>query len=415
MGTSSKAFPDRTVGGSSGKRAVLLAWMAALGGAILVSACGGTDVQTTGTRIPSLSSKPASFDDVEIDQATHRLYAADRTDRGVDVFDVSRATARYVKTIALPADPNGLALAPDLGRLYAGTTAGTVEVIETATGTVTAEVKTGASEVDLMDYAAAPQQLFAATGVDGTVLTIDANTNKIVSTAKVGKPVEQPRYNPTDGLVYAAVPELDGLAQIDPKSGVIKKTLPLGGCIPKGLALKSSSHTAVVACRTMVMALDLRTGQTQTFYHVADGDVVQYYPAVDRFFVTAASDKFPTIVGMFGGDPVAYLSSVSIWGGGNAAVYDQTHDLIYTTDPRQGTAGVTGFHIDGSRPVPLLQSLLMTVGPFVILAALVAPLLYFLGRSADPIHRKVRVPKAPATVALAVPAPATTDRPTLST
>jgi hypothetical protein len=408
-----KRYLSKVTGSSGKQRAVLLAWLAALGGAILVSACGGTDIPTTGTRITSLSSKPANFDDVEIDQATHRLYAADRTDSGVDVFDVSGPAARYLKTIVLPAAPNGLALAPDLGRLYAGTTAGTVEVVDTTAGTVTAEVKTGASEVDLMDYAAAPQQLFAATGVDGTLLTIDAKTNKIVSTAKVGKPVEQPRYNPADGLVYVAVPELDGLARVDPKSGTITKTLPLGGCIPKGLAIKPSSHTAVLACRTTVMAYDLQTGHSQAFGRVADGDIVQYYPSVDRFFVTAAYEKVPTIVGMFGGDPVAYLSSVNIWGGGNAAVYDQANDLIYTTDPRQGTAGVTSFHIDGSRPVPLLQSLLLTVGPFVILAALVAPLLYFLGRSADPIHRKVRVPKAAATVVLAVPAPETTDWPSL--
>ncbi len=383
-----------------------------LGGAILASACS-TGVQTTGTRIAGLSGKAASFDDVEIDQAAHRLYAADRTDRGVDVFDVSGPTAQYLKTIALPAEPNGLALAPDLGRLYAGTTAGAVEAIDLKTDTVAAEVKTAASEVDLIDYAAARHQVFAGTGVDGTLLTIDALTDKLVSTAKIGKPVEQPRYNPADGLVYVAVPELDALVPVNPKDGKLEKALALGGCIPKGFALKPGSHTAVLACRQSVMAFDLRTGQSQTFDRVADGDVVHYYPSVDRFLVISQHDKVPSVVGLFGGDPVAYVSSVNINGGGNAAVYDEAHDLVYTTDPRPGTAGLTGFHIDGSRPVPVLQSLLTTVGPFVILAVLIAPVWYFIGRSADPVRRKVRSPKPAATVALAVPESA--DRPSLST
>ncbi len=34
-----------------------------------------------------------------------------------------------------------------------------------------------------------------------------------------------------------------------------------------------------------------------------------------------------------------------------------------------------------------------TFGPFAILAAIIGPLWWFLGRSADPIHRKERMPK----------------------
>jgi len=382
------------------RRAVSAAFVAAVAGALL-AACGSTGVQTTGTRIPGLSAKTGSFDDIEIDQAAHRLYTADRTDTGVDVFDVSGPAAKFLETIMLPGPPNGLALAPDLGRLFAGTAAGTVEVVDTMTGKLTGEVKTGASEVDLIDYAAGPQQLFAATGADGTVLTIDARTIKVLSTAKVGKPLEQPRYDPTDGMVYVSVPDLDALAQIDPTTGTVKKTLKLGGCIPTGLAIKPAADTAVLACRASVMAYDLKTGKSQTFDRVADGDVVHYYPSVDRFFITSAHDGVPTVVGMFGGDPIGYMTSANVTGGGNAAAYDATNDLVYTTDPRQGHIGVMSLRLDGSRPVPLWQSVLTTAGPFVVLAAFVVPLWWFIGRSADPVNRKQRVPRSAPKAALA--------------
>jgi len=88
-------------------------------GCLLISACTIADVQLTNTPVPTISGKAGSFDVVEIDQQNHRLYVADRTDKGIDVFDISSARATYLQTIALPSSPNGLAIAPDLGRLFA--------------------------------------------------------------------------------------------------------------------------------------------------------------------------------------------------------------------------------------------------------------------------------------------------------
>src|SRR5579864_8032010 len=89
-------------------------------GLLLLAAC------TTSTRpgvqvmsspvTPVVAGRPGSIDVVEIDQANHLVYAADG-DRGVDIFDVSKAPARYLKSIPLSESPKGLAVAPDLGRL----------------------------------------------------------------------------------------------------------------------------------------------------------------------------------------------------------------------------------------------------------------------------------------------------------
>lgn len=383
-------------------RGVILLGAAAVAFAVL-AACGDSPLQTTAAHVPGLAGKPASFDDVEIDGAAHEVYAADRTDSGVDVFDVSGARPKYVKTVKLPAPPNGLALAPTLGRLYAGTGSGAIEVVDTGQGAVVSEVKTGAREVDLLDFAPGPGLLIASTGADGTLLTIDAATGKVVSTAKIGKPLEQPRYDPATGLVYVSVPELDALAAIDPRTGVLVKTLKLGGCLPRGLAIRPATNTAVIACRKSVVSYDLRTATKNVFGRVADGDVVHYYPAVDRFFVTAPQDQVPTVVAIFGGDPVGYVGSVDVYGGGNAAVYDAARDTVYTTDPRPKSGGITGFRIDGTRPVPLLQSAVLTVGPFLALVLLVAPLWYFLGRRGDPVNRRPRGARTAPAVVLAKP------------
>ena len=367
-------------------------------------------MQTSEAHIPGLAGKPAAFDDLEIDQVAQRVYAADRTDSGIDVFDVSGGQPRFLRTIKLPAAPNGLALAPGRHRLYAGTGAGTIEIVDTTTLSVISEVRTGAKEVDLLDFAATPNLLFAATGASGSLLTLDAASGKVLATASVGKPVEQPRFDPASGLAFVAVPELDAIVGVDPRTGTVKRKLKLNGCIPTGLAIKANGDTALIACRTSVWGYNLRTAQANDLGRVAGGDVVQYFPAVDRFFVTAAHEQVPTVVGMFGGDPVGYIGSVNIDGGGNAAVYDVATDAVYTSDPRAAAPGLTGFRIDGSRPQPFWQSALTLIGPFVVMALLVVPLWLFLGRRGDPVNRKTPASRPAPSVVLARPARDGTER-----
>ena len=362
--------------------------------AVALAACGSSQLQTSGARVPIPAGKPASFDDLEIDQATQTVYAADRPNSGVDVFDVSRAQPRFVTTIKLPAAPNGLAIDSGDHRVYAGTAGGALEVIDSAKRTVVSEMKTGAPEIDLIDYAPGPGWVLAGTGAGGTVLTIDAATGKIVSTATIGKPVEQPRYDPSSGRAYVTVPDLDALVAVDPKTGAMAKTMKLNGCLPVGQAIRPSTQTAVIACRKSVLALDLRSGKTTDLGpRAAGGDIVQYFPGIDRFFVAAEHSAVPTVVAMFGGDPVSYAGSVNVNGGGKAAVYEERNDSVYVTDPRTGSEGLTSFQMDGTKSSPLWQSILFTVGPFVLLLLLVGPLWWFLGRQADPIHRKRPEPR----------------------
>src|SRR6202521_6321657 len=115
-----------------------------------------SDVRITNTPVTPTPSGARNFDDLVIDQSGPRLYAADR-DRGVDVFDISTPTARFVQSITLPSAPNGLALAPDLGRLYAGTSDGSVQVLDInptspTAGRLLPQIQTTGKEGALLDY-----------------------------------------------------------------------------------------------------------------------------------------------------------------------------------------------------------------------------------------------------------------------
>jgi DNA-binding beta-propeller fold protein YncE len=366
---------------------------------LLVSACGesAAAVQIANTPLPTAGAKEGNFDVVEIDQTAHRLYLADR-DRGVDVFDISTVQAKFIKTIAMPAIPNGLAIAPDLTRLFVGTESGTVVVVDTnaqsaTVDTVVAEWKTGGKSADLLDYAAGPHLLFASNGVDGTITSLDPTTGVVKATYKVGYALEQPRFNSSDGMLYVTSPDAAALFRIDPQTGKIKDKLALAGCLPTGLAINPKSNQALIACTTTVISWDLRTAKSENFGQVAGGDVVSYSAKSNRFLVASPQKTRDSAIAIFGGDPIAYVTSVVTDAHGKSAAYDETNDVVYTPDIRPNQAGLTSFRMPaGSSSLP---SLLPSLGIFLVLLVAIAVFFFFVGRSADPIRRAepLTVPK----------------------
>jgi len=262
-------------------------------GAALMSACGDSAVAITSTPIPAAIGKTPSIDVVDIDQAAHLLYAADRTDQGVDVFDISSPTAKYLRTIAMPASPNGLAIAPDLARLFVGTSNGSVVIVNintssTAYGAVISEVRTGGHSVDLLEYGAARQRIYAANAFDGKLVSIDASTGAVMATFTLGAvQLEQPRFDPADGMVYVTSPDADTLYRIDPSTGTLKDKFTLGGCKPVGLAINPTTNKALIACHKYTLAFDLGAGKIIGTFALGNSDIVTYDSKVDRFFVAS--------------------------------------------------------------------------------------------------------------------------------
>lgn len=363
-------------------------------GSLLISACTIADVQLSNTPVPSISGKAGSFDVIEIDQQNHRLYVADRTDTGIDVFDISSARANYLQTITLPSSPNGLAIATDLGRLFAGTSASVliidIDPNSSRRGSVIKTVPT-AGGADLLDYTAVRRQLFASSG-DGSITSIDAITGEIKGHFKVARTLEQPRFNPADGILYVTNPDAGALLRINPNDGTIEDTILLPKCQPSGLAINPRSNQALVACRKSVMSYDFRAGKAQVFDQVAGGDVVTYDAAIDRFLVAAPKNKPASVIGIYGGDPIAYMTSVVTSGGGNSAAYDETNHVVYTPDIRPNKAGLTSFQLPATDQIS--PSVISSLGILAVVMLVVGLFLFVVARSADPTRRPMPEPEA---------------------
>ena len=384
------------------KRGATVWLLGAALGSLLALACGSPEIEIANTPVPPLSGLAGNFDNIEIDQGNHRLYVADRTDQGVDVFDIAGPRAKFIKTIALSSPPNGLAISSDY-RLYAGTEAGTVAVIDITRGshtlhTVVVELTTGGKGVDLLDYNGPKHVLLASHGGDGAITRIDTITNEIKARFQVGSALEQPRFNEVDGMVYVTSPDADALIQLDPADGSIKNKFPLGGCNPTGLAFNPKLKAALIACKSHVLAFDLNTGKTEKFDQVLGGDIVNYNAKVDRFFVASPHKTHASVIGMFGGSPIAYISSIPAPGRGNSAVLDETNDVVYSPDTRLNQSGIAG----SPRPSTLQPASPSTIALYGAVAAAFAVVFWFVMKSGDPIRRRAPVPapaaEAPAAV-----------------
>ena len=300
--------------------------LAAAGGALLLGACASCQSTARDTSMPVLAA--GSFDGVEADQKAHHLYLADSANHGVDVVDTSSATPHFVGTIDVAGLPNGLAFAPDLHRLYAGLIGGYLAVIDTDSMQVVKRLQVDTLAADLLDYSPQRQRVYIGTGQSGDVVAVDASTNEVKERLPAKVPVEQPRYDPADGMLYASSTETDSVLKFNPATGTLTKTYKLAGCHVAGLAINPSRQLALATCGATVAFINLGSGAYDISRLVAGGDLVTYDAAADRFLVASSHSKNDSTVGVFYGDG-RYLGSVAATPRAHQAVFDDAHGVVY--------------------------------------------------------------------------------------
>ncbi len=307
--------------------------------------------------IPPITAKTAAIDILLIDQASHLLYVADRTDNGVDVLDISTSRARYVKTYDDGATaPNGIALAPDIGKLFAGNNDSTVSIWDLKSGKQLASLNTGGkARADEMDYDPKDKKVYVANSNENFVTVIDAANNSIVKKFdKIGTGgLEQPRYNPADGKFYLTLSDDNQIMEFDPSNDSIVKTFDVGAkCNPMGFSINPKTQQALLGCgnkKSPITALwDIKSGKVVSTYPDAGaGDVTLYDAKVDRFFFAASNftkgGQAAPELAIFSGDPVMFKTSVTTANGSHAVAYDETNKVVYVQDQNPLDGGLFAF------------------------------------------------------------------------
>jgi DNA-binding beta-propeller fold protein YncE len=311
-----------------------------------------TQATVTKIPIPPIQGKTASIDILEIDQAAHVLYVADRTDNGIDEFDVSTPTAKYLRTVDVGSGPNGVSVAKNVNEVFAGLNNSDVVAIDInpsspTVNTVVARVNTGGKmRADEMDYDAKDKKVYVANSDDGIVSVIDASTNQIIKKFEdMGEALEQPRYDSGDGMMYLTGSGQNVVFKFDPSNDTMLAKMDVGDkCNPNGLGINPATNQAVLGCSNRdqpqhAVSFDLAAGKViSTFTQVGAGDAVFYSAKADRFFFGASNFFHGPSIGIFGGTPIRFITNVPSAVGSHGVAFDETNNIVYAQDqaPNEG-------------------------------------------------------------------------------
>jgi len=309
------------------------------------------------TALPELAVAKFS-DTVEIDHEAHLLYIGDNWSGGLDVFDISTEQPLYLRTIRLPGRVYGIGLARNVHKIYVGLTGSSIAIIDSnpasaAVNTVVARIQTGGlGHADLMDYAPDRKRLFVANRNDGFMVSIDTTTDTIVGRVEgLGGGLEQPRFNPTDGMVYLTGNRENVLYRIDATTCELMEVLEIPDpCYPNGMAINPATNQALLACsnreRPRTVVWDLNKQQIAAVFEESGcGDGAMYEPTIDRFFFAADGFAQGPVVGIFGGNPVQFLTNVPTMKGASWVAYDRTNELVYSPGIVDGRPCLLSFRV----------------------------------------------------------------------
>jgi DNA-binding beta-propeller fold protein YncE len=301
--------------------------------------------------IPPIAGKTASIDILDIDQQAHLLYVTDRTDNGIDIFDVSAPTAKYLKTVDVGSGPNGVVVAKNVNKVFAALNDSNVAIIDVASGsptlnTVVAKISTGGKKrADELDYDPTDKKVYVANSDDGFMTVIDATSNKILKKFdNLGDALEQPRYDSKDGMVYLTSSDQNAIIEFDPTKDVMVKKFDVGTkCSPNGIAINPTTQQGLLGCSSRsannAVLWDIAGGKViSTFDQAGAGDAVLYSASADRFLFAASNFNRGAVMAIFAGNPVKFLTNVETAVGSHGVAFDETNKIVYTQDqlPNEG-------------------------------------------------------------------------------
>lgn len=306
--------------------------------------------------IPPAEGKTLSVDIMWVDQASHRLYAADRTTDGVDVFDVSTPLAQYMTTVDTGSGPNGVVAAPNLQEVFAGLNNSTIAVIDVNPSSPTfnqviASIPTGgAKRTDELDYDPVDNKVYAANSDDGIVTVVDGASNTIIKQfTDMGPGLEQPRYDTANGMMYMTSSDQNVVFEFDPKTDTqVNKWTVSDACNPNGLDIDPRTNMGMLGCSNKKTPhtdiMDMTSGKVvKTFNELGGSDGVVFNEKANRFFTGSSNDPRGAGVGVYKADPAAYLTQIPTFAGSHGIAYDETNNVIYTQDQRPNSARLMAF------------------------------------------------------------------------
>lgn len=231
------------------------------------------------------------FDYQSFDRTHGRLYIAHMNDDHLVVFDVKKR--EVVANLEGFPNVHGVLAVPEINRIFASAT-GEHQLAIVDMETLKTLAKAGPIKYpDGIAYVPDAKRVFVSDEHGDADAVIDANSNSLIATIKLGGGAGNTVYDPGSGRILVAVHEKNELVSIDPATAQIIGHHPVPGIeSPHGIALDVDARLAFVAGEDngKLAVLDLTNGQVLATYPVGkDPDVLAFDPGLKVLYVSAES------------------------------------------------------------------------------------------------------------------------------
>ncbi|MBS0556686.1 MAG: YncE family protein [Proteobacteria bacterium] len=265
----------------------------------------------------------------------HRLYIS-RSDR---VLVVDADNGKVEATIPGTDGVHGIALVPALGHGYTSNgRADTLTEFDLATSKPLRTIAVEGKNPDALIYDAASKHLFAFDGHSNEANVIDPVAGKLVT--KIPLP-GKPEFAASDeaGNVYANIEDTAQLARIDSTTNKVMAVWKLAGCEePSGLAIDIAHHRLFSVCQNKHMAVtDAQTGKSVATVAIGEGpDAAGFDATRGLVFSTNGHDGTLTVVHEDDPDHYSVIANVPTEKSARTLALDTQGNRLFTVAAKFG-------------------------------------------------------------------------------
>jgi len=295
------------------------------------------------------------WDNITVDPASRRIYVA----HGSRVEVIHADTGKYLGAVVDTATAHSIAIVPELGKGFVTDgESNTVTVFDLGSLAHTAEIKVG-SQPDAVKYDPVTHRIYVSNTKSDDIYSIDAATNKVLMTGKLGGPTENIVFD-EKGTLWAILERTNELVTLDGATLKVRKKVELPGCdAPNGMAIDLASRRLFIGCRSRIfMVIDADKGNTITTFPIGEHIDMTIFDPETKLIFTSTGDGNITIVHEDSPNKYRQVQTVTTMRGAKTMALDsKTKKLFLPT--------VEGVPSQYSGP-PDPEDAPYTPGPFVI-------------------------------------------------
>jgi len=298
----------------------------------------------------------AGWDYLVVDPEARRLYVSHLTK--VEVLDTD--TGKFVGQIKDTPGVHGIALAPKLGKAFTSNgKADTVSVIDLKTLAHLSEIKAG-KKPDAIIYDPGTERVFVSNGESDDLTAIDAVTGKVAGTIAVGG---APEFSAADGqgTLWVNLEDKNAFVTIDAKTLKVTKTTPLPGCEePASMAFDPANRRLFIGCKNHVLAVvDPDSGKVIKTLPIGEHVDATVFDAAHQLIFASTGDGSVTIIRQDAPDAYTVVDNVKTMRGAKTMAFDPKTGKIFSATVEHVPLNATG--------PPNPKTVTYEPGPFVVL------------------------------------------------